>query len=216
MLKEADARRHAHAKPGEYVLLTISDTGIGMSDDVKKHLFEPFYTTKSAGTGTGLGLATCYGIVKQNGGYIAVYSELGRGTSIEIYLPRVHVPAPKAVADDRLAQPTGTETLLLVEDEPLVRTVFVAALRQRGFNVLDASNGEEALRVAQEYAGTIHLLVTDVVMPRLGGRKLAEILILDRPQVRTLYVSGYTENAVFDHSVLTEGVAFLHEAFPVG
>lgn len=212
-LKESDARRHAHAKPGEYVLVTISDTGMGMSNEVKKHLFEPFYTTKGAGSGTGLGLATCYGIVKQNGGYIAVYSELERGTSIEIYLPRVHTPASLAVPEERPAQPTGTETILLVEDEPLVRTVFVAALRQRGFHVLEANNGEEALLVAQGFPGTIHLLVTDVVMPRLGGRKLAEILILDRPQVRTLYVSGYTENTVFDHSVLTEGVAFLQKPF---
>jgi PAS domain S-box-containing protein len=211
-LKKSDIRRHHNAKPGEYVLLTVSDTGVGMSDDVKKHLFEPFFTTKGPGAGTGLGLATCYGIVKQNGGFLAVYSELGSGTSIEIYLPRVHTPAPDPAAG-KLAQPTGTETILLVEDEPLVRTVFVAALRQRGFTVLEASNGEEALQVAQNYSGSIHLLVTDVVMPRLGGRKLAEILILDRPHVRTLYVSGYTENAVFDHSVLKEGVAFLQKPF---
>jgi PAS domain S-box-containing protein len=214
-LQEAEVRRYPAVKAGEYVLLTVSDTGTGMSDEVKRHLFEPFYTTKGvqSGGGTGLGLAMCYGIVKQNGGHIAVYSELGRGTSIEIYLPRVHAPAPRPAVDERMPQLAGTETILLVEDEPLVRTVFAAALRQRGFNILEAANGEEALRLAQEYKETIHLLVTDVVMPRLGGRRLAEILILDRPHVRTLFVSGYTENTVFDHSVLTEGVAFLQKPF---
>jgi len=208
------ARGHLGVEPGQYVLLAVSDTGIGMSEEVKSHLFEPFFTTKEVGKGTGLGLATVYGIVKQHGGHIYVYSELGRGTTFKIYLPR-HYGEAEALGrrDEEGFVPRGSETVLVVEDEPAVRVVEVRVLREQGYRVLEAANGVEAMRVALAHPGPIHLLVTDVVMPQMSGRELAERLRRIVPQLRVLYLSGYTDNAIVHHGVLDEGVAFLQKPF---
>jgi two-component system cell cycle sensor histidine kinase/response regulator CckA len=208
------ARGHLGVEPGQYVLLAVSDTGIGMSEEVKSHLFEPFFTTKEVGKGTGLGLATVYGIVKQHGGHIYVYSELGRGTTFKIYLPRHYGEAELlGRRDEEGFVPRGSETVLVVEDEPAVRVVEVRVLREQGYRVLEAANGVEAMRVALAHPGPIHLLVTDVVMPQMSGRELAERLRRIVPQLRVLYLSGYTDNAIVHHGVLDEGVAFLQKPF---
>jgi PAS domain S-box-containing protein len=239
VLDEAYTARHLEVQPGEYVLLAVSDTGQGMSDEVKAHLFEPFFTTKELGKGTGLGLATVFGIVKQNQGHIGVYSELGQGTTFKIYLPLAGMPLagmpsagmPKAgmpragiprlseVADGQPASlhppAQGTETLLLVEDEPQVRELTHDILLDHGYRVLTAGDGVEALRVAQAHEGPIHLLLTDVIMPRMSGKELADRLRTSRPEVRVLFTSGYTDNAIAHHGVLDEGVAFLSKPFEV-
>ncbi len=189
----AEAETHEGATAGPHIELAIADTGAGMSDDTMKHLFEPFFTTKEVGRGTGLGLATCYGVVRQNGGHIRVQSSLGKGTVFSIYLPRAEglVAAPATPLPD--APPTGNETVLLVEDEPQLRTINAVHLRQLGYTVLEAEDGEQALRVAR-VAGPIHLLLSDVIMPRMGGEELARILTQERPTLRVLYVSGYAAN----------------------
>jgi signal transduction histidine kinase len=179
---------------GQYVELTVSDTGSGMSAETKAHLFEPFFTTKERGKGTGLGLATCHGIVKQSGGSIVCASAMGEGTTFTVLLPRFRGDAPVVHRAEEQAVSGGTETLLVVEDEPLVRTIAVTALRERGYFVLEAADGVDALRVAGEIAGPIDLLITDLVMPQMGGRDLAEQLRADRPEMRVLYTSGYTED----------------------
>jgi signal transduction histidine kinase/CheY-like chemotaxis protein len=214
-LDEDYASQHVDVPAGEYVLLSVSDTGIGMTEEVKTHLFEPFFTTKERGKGTGLGLATCFGIVKQSGGHIEAYSEVNRGTTFKIYLPRLKEaisPVPGRAKSGDL--PRGTETVLLVEDESAVRELASRMLRQQGYNVLEAANGEEALRVAGEYAGEeIHLLLTDVVMPRLGGTELADQLKVMRPDIKVLFTSGYTDNAIVHPSILESGMAFLPKPF---
>jgi CheY-like chemotaxis protein len=214
-LDEDYARQHAEVTPGEYVLLSISDTGIGMTEEVKAHLFEPFFTTKEIDKGTGLGLAICFGIVKQSGGHIQVYSEVNGGTTFKIYLPRFREaisPVPDQDKPNNL--PRGVETILLVEDETSVRELASRMLRQQGYNVLNAANGDEALRVAQEQAeAEIHLLLTDVVMPQLGGRELADRLKTMRPDLKVLFISGYTGNTDVHHGFLEPGVAFLSKPF---
>ena len=209
------AHTHVDATPGPYVLLAVSDTGIGMSPEVQAHAFEPFFSTKEPGKGSGLGLATCYGIVKQHGGNIWVYSEVGHGTTFKIYLPQVAERASAAPPPGEVhALPGGKETVLVVEDEAVVRTLAVRVLREQGYTVLEAVNGAEAIRVAQAYApAVIHLLLTDVVMPHLSGTVVAAQITARYPTLKVLFISGYTDSAIVHHGRLEEGVAFLHKPF---
>jgi len=214
VLTEEYAERHHRLPPGQYVLLAVSDTGVGMDEATQKHLFEPFFTTKEVGKGTGLGLATVYGIVKQSGGYIWVYSEPGHGTTVKVYLPRVAgaaEPLPAAEAAPELRR--GTETVLLVEDAAPVRTLARKSLENCGYRVLDAADGRAALDLSAHHAGGIDILVTDVVMPGMSGRELAERLAPLRPGMRVLYTSGYTDDAMVHQGVLRSGVAFLQKPF---
>ena len=205
---------HPPTQPGPYVLLAVSDTGVGMDSATRARIFEPFFTTKEPGRGTGLGLATVYGIVKQSGGYIWVYSEPGHGTTFKVYLPRVAgapemaEPSPSAAVHAR-----GSETVLLVEDQDNVRTLARRVLEGRGYTVLAASNGDEALDVIAQYPHRIHVLVTDVVMPGINGRELARRVTASRPDVKVLFVSGYTGEAVHQRGLLEPGVAFLQKPF---
>ncbi len=214
ILDEEYARRHVSVKPGPYVLLAVSDTGCGMDKETQSHLFEPFFTTKEKGRGTGLGLSTVYGIIKQSGGNIWAYSEAGRGSTFKVYLPRSGeiVLADKVISTAPLA-PGGSETILLVEDEEAVRRMVGKILRHNGYTVLEAQDGNEALQICGQHQGSIHLMVTDVVMPQMSGRELAEHLTLLRPGMRVLYMSGYPDNAIVHHGVLKPGTAFLQKPF---
>ena len=215
-LDEHYARQHQGVSPGSYVMLAVSDTGMGMTEDVSRHLFEPFFTTKPPGKGTGLGLATCYGIVKQNGGHIWVYSEYGRGSTFKIFLPRTGEAAQMEAAPDTAHDSlSGHETILVVEDEPLVRAVSVESLQMLGYHVLEAANGDEALQVARNFSGTIDLVVSDVVMPSMSGPTLVQHLRRERPHVKVLFVSGYTDDAIVRQGVLEPGVEFLQKPFPL-
>lgn len=214
LLDEAYAQEHPYVRPGEYVLLSVSDTGVGMPPEVREHLFEPFFTTKGLGEGTGLGLATVYGIVKQSGGHIQVYSEVGHGTTFKIYLPRVYEPleAPEEEPpSERL--PEGSETILVVEDNEMVRTLACRVLREQGYTVLEARESAQALELARGYGGYIHLLLTDVVMPQMSGRVLSEMLQQIYPGMQTLYMSGYTDNVVVQHGILEPGLSFIQKPF---
>jgi signal transduction histidine kinase/CheY-like chemotaxis protein len=213
-LDDEYVRRHVGARPGPHVMLAVSDTGTGIPHEIRSQIFEPFFTTKEQGKGTGLGLATVYGIVKQSGGYIEVDSEPGQGTTFRVYLPRLDAePAPV----DRSARPAaaagGTETILLVEDEEGVRELARDILRASGYTVLEARNGPEALLLCERHQGPLDMLLTDVVMPRMSGRELAERLAPLRPDLSVLYMSGYTDDAVIRHSVLGAGTAFLQKPF---
>lgn len=209
------AKLHPDTIPGEYAVLAVSDTGSGLTDEVKEHLFEPFFTTKEAGQGTGLGLATCEWIVKQNNGHITVYSEPGHGTTFKIYLPSAGESSTTASPSSKTnGLPKGWETVLLVEDEESVRNLTARILREQGYRVLDASTGVEALRVAQEHAGEeIHLLLTDVVMPKMGGKALAEGLRNTHSTGKVLYTSGYTRDYIVRYEVLDAEVNFLEKPF---
>jgi PAS domain S-box-containing protein len=212
-LDELYSREHFPAGPGSYVMLAVSDTGVGMSEDTQAHLFEPFFTTKEKGKGTGLGLATVYGIVKQTGGFIWVYTELGLGSTFKIYLPRAdESPQPRWAAPS-VGPADGTETVLVAEDEAAVRAVARQALARHGYTVLEAPTAEAALDVASRHSGTIHLLLTDVVMPGMGGRDLARRLTALRPDIRTIYMSGYTEDAITRHGVLEPGLVYVQKPF---
>jgi CheY-like chemotaxis protein len=201
-------------KPGEFVLIAVSDTGHGMDAETRRRIFEPFFTTKEKGKGTGLGLATVYGMIKQTGGDIWVYSEPGRGTTFKLYFPRVAESASDlAEGDACLANRAGGETILVVEDEKAVRELTVRMLQQLGYVILTASSGVEALEIGQTHQGTIHLLLTDVVMPAMSGRHLADQLLVERPGTKVLFLSGYTENTVVHHGVLDAGVNFLPKPF---
>jgi PAS domain S-box-containing protein len=212
-LGEAYARTHWPAMPGRFALLAVSDTGIGMTDQTRARIFEPFFTTKEIGKGTGLGLATVYGIVKQSGGFIWVYSEPGQGATFRIYLPRVDEPPTASQPVASTASLLGTETILLTEDAPALRGMARQILERYGYTVLGASDGKEALSLAHSLADPIHLLLTDVVMPGMSGRELAERFIKKRPQVKVLYMSGYTDDAVVRHGVLRPGIAYLQKPF---
>jgi PAS domain S-box-containing protein len=195
-----------------FVMLAVTDTGTGMDEATKAKIFEPFFTTKQPGKGTGLGLATVYAIVTQAGGDIWVYSELGHGTSFKIYLPQVDA-VPTTAAAVHVDLPRGTETVLLVEDAAAVRAVARQVLQRQGYRVLEASDGEDALYLAARHQGTIDLVLTDVVMPRAGGRELAERLLAVRPDTRVLYMSGYTDDSVVRHGILEGGVTYLQKPF---
>jgi len=198
---------------GDCVRLVVRDTGWGMSPDTKEHAFEPFYTTKETGKGTGLGLATCYAIVKQSGGYISVESEPQAGATFEVLLPLVREAEEPARAAEATESPRGTETILLAEDEPMLRRIGVRVLEGQGYRVLEAANGVEALRVAAGHAGRIDLLLTDVVMPQMGGRELADRLRVGRPGIKVLFTSGYTNDSVVRHGVTDHSVPFLQKPF---
>jgi signal transduction histidine kinase/CheY-like chemotaxis protein len=216
VLDQSYTHGHQRVAEGAYVLLAVSDTGVGMDAEVQTHAFEPFFTTKAVGKGTGLGLATCYGIVEQHGGHIWVYSEVGQGTSVKIYLPQVAEPAAPAPTPDEEQQalPGGTATVLVAEDQADVRALVVQVLREQGYTVLEAVDGADAIRVARAYAPTvIDLLLTDVVMPHMGGKDAAAAITARYPTVKVLFMSGYTDGAIVQNGQLDQGVAFLHKPF---
>jgi PAS domain S-box-containing protein len=208
-LDEAFGARHATSAfvPGQYVMLSVSDTGTGMDRATLDRIFEPFFTTKEQGKGTGLGLATVYGIVRQSGGHVRVYSEPGVGTTFEVYLPCVDA------ADPPVTPAAGTETVLLVEDEPSIRGVAARVLERRGYTVISAAHGEDAISAARAHPGNIDLLLTDVVMPGMSGSALARTLAHERPGLRVLYMSGYTDDDIVHHGVLDAGMMFLEKPF---
>ena len=211
---ESYVQRHSIVAEGNYVLLTVTDTGQGIASEHLAHIFEPFYSTKEAGKGTGLGLATVYGIVKQNGGFVWVYSEPGLGTTFKIYLPLVQsLSSEERIPEVDESCPRGSETLLLVEDESSVRQASRQFLVQNGYRVIEASDGEDALRVSRNQHLPIHLMITDVVMPRMGGPKLAEQLAEERPDMRVLFVSGYAESTVLKHGKIDVATRFLQKPF---
>jgi len=214
ILDETYTRGHPDVKPGPYVMIAVSDTGVGMDSETRSRIFEPFFTTKALGKGTGLGLSTVYGIVKQSQGHMWVYSEPGQGATFKVYLP-LHAEGeePPVVAPPARVVPRGWETILAVEDEESLLNLVAEILKDAGYNVLSAHGPKEALRVLLEHRDGIHLLLTDVVMPGMSGRILADQVTRDRPGIRVLYMSGYTDNAIVHHGVLDPGVTFLQKPF---
>jgi two-component system, cell cycle sensor histidine kinase and response regulator CckA len=213
---DLDPRRREHSliPPGTYVLLSVSDTGAGMDKETQSRIFEPFFTTKEKGKGTGLGLSTVYGIVKQSGGFIFAHSEMGQGTNFRIYLPRVEDAAEHNGPVKSVAQAAGgSETVLLVEDEESVRQLVRDTLASKGYHVIEAPNGEAGLKISHEHRGNIEVLITDVVMPGMGGRELAKRVAAERPDIKVLFLSGYTEDAIIHEGVLEPGTAFLQKPF---
>ncbi len=211
-LDPAYARKHVGAQPGPQIMLALSDTGIGMDPATQARIFEPFFTTKGPRKGTGLGLAMVYGIVKQSGGNIWVYSEPGQGTTFKIYLPQIEDPLDGAQESSTLAAPCrGRGTVLVVEDEDGVRNLVRDILQTAGYTVLEARHGAEALDVSERHVGPIHLMLTDVVMPEMSGRELAQRLAILRPATKVLFMSGYTANAVVHHGVLDPDTDFLQK-----
>ncbi len=217
LLDESYAEEHPSMQPGRYAVLTISDTGEGIDEETQRHIFEPFFTTKETGKGTGLGLSTVYGIVKQSGGNITVTSEVGRGTSFEVQFPntteaKTPVPALRGGDEDL---PRGTETALVVEDEEMIRELAHELLELGGYTVLKAADGHEAMNICEQYSQPIHLLVSDVIMPGMSGSELAAILLEKHPEMRVLFMSGYTDEAIGEHGVLNEGMNFIQKPFSV-
>ncbi|HET7100794.1 MAG TPA: response regulator [Terriglobia bacterium] len=214
-LGEGESGRLPVITPGPYVMLAISDTGTGMTEEVKKQIFEPFFTTKERGKGTGLGLSTVYGIVKQSEGYIWAYSEPGKGTSFKIYLPPVDAAEEKRAKKTgaRVGAKGGSETVLVVEDNEALRSFVRSVLEAQGYMLLEAGDSEEAIRLIENTTGPIHLLLTDVVMPRMSGPELADHLKPQYPEAKVLYMSGYTDNSIVHHGVLTPGTHFLQKPF---
>jgi PAS domain S-box-containing protein len=213
LVDESHRRGQTFIRPGTYVMLSVSDTGMGMDKETQSRIFEPFFTTKEKGKGTGLGLSTVYGIVKQSGGYVMVQSEKGRGTAFHIYLPRVDAVAEKHAAPVTHAAVGGTETVLLVEDEESVRQLVRETLVAKGYHVLEAENGEAGMAAAAQHKGKIDLVITDVVMPGMGGRELVKQLAQTRPETKVLYLSGYTEDAIISEGTIDTGTAFLQKPF---
>jgi two-component system cell cycle sensor histidine kinase/response regulator CckA len=207
---------HPNVHSGPYMALSVTDTGIGMTDEVKARVFDAFFTTKAAGKGTGLGLVTCQTIVRQSGGHIDIASEVGKGTTFTVYFPRIAKTLSYTEKSNQAAVPIepGTETVLLVEDEPSLRHLAQGVLKAKGYTVLTAPNGQDALRVAREHKGSpIRLVVTDVIMPRMGGKVMAEWLKTSFPDLKVLFTSGYTEDAIAHHGVLDQGVEFLPKPY---
>jgi PAS domain S-box-containing protein len=217
-LDENYAHTHAGVIPGDYVMLSVSDTGTGMTDEVKARLFEPFFTTKPLGKGTGLGLTTCQTIVQQSRGHIGVYSEIDKGTAFKVYLPRVDQPLGNDTQFIKAGPlPRGTETLMIVEDEPSLRFLARCVLEAQGYTVLCASNGEDAMRVAREHTGSpVCLVITDVIMPLMGGKVMSERLKTAYPGLKILFTSGYTDDAIAQHGLLEGGIAFLPKPYTSG
>jgi PAS domain S-box-containing protein len=215
-LDDEYARHHISVRPGAYVMIAVNDTGCGISPETQKRVFEPFFTTKGPGKGTGLGLATVYGIVKQSGGNIWLYSEEGVGTTLKIYLPRIDQPSQEPVEDESMVDaPGGTETILLVEDDDSVRNMVARILTRHGYNVIAAKDGREALRICERDQREFHLMLTDVVMPLMSGRDVAERLKPVRPNMKVLFMSGYPDDAIAEHGLLDEGVALLEKPFTI-
>jgi len=213
-LDEPQEAHRAVLAPGDYVVLSVSDSGCGIGKEIQPQVFDPFFTTKEKGKGTGLGLSTCYGIIRNSGGYIWIYSELGIGTTFRIYLPRVdEVPMAIRPEPERLSGGRSGETVLVVEDEDSVRAIATVALRAAGYQVLEATNGEHALRVLADYDSPVDLVVTDVIMPAMNGRELAAALKIIRPESKILYTSGYTDDSMVLQGVLTHNLAFLQKPF---
>jgi CheY-like chemotaxis protein len=213
-LDQGYASEHVSVKPGKYVMLAVSDTGVGMNAETVAHIFEPFFTTKGGTRGTGLGLSTSYGIVKQSGGYIWVYSEPEEGTTFKVYLPRIDEAAePAAAVWLKTAAQKGTETILLVEDNEAVRDLTETVLTSYGYRVIVTQNPEHAQRVAETLGADIQLVLTDVVMPSMSGRELVRKLTAKYPHLRVLYMSGYTDNIITSSGVLEPGLAFLQKPF---
>ena len=215
-LDETYVQQHSYAKPGKYVALSVSDSGCGMSPEIQARIFEPFFTTKEAGKGTGLGLSMVYGIVKQSDGYISVYSEAGEGTTFRIYLPQVADAAnPLAAPVAPKVLPRGNETILMVEDEESMRKLARGCLENSGYTVLEAANGEAAIDIVADHPDPIHLLLTDVIMPGMSGRALASTILRNRPEIKVLYMSGYTHDLITQHGVLASDVALLEKPFNI-
>jgi two-component system, cell cycle sensor histidine kinase and response regulator CckA len=213
-MDENYVRTHMGVQPGDFVMIAVSDNGVGMDAETRRHIFEPFFTTKERGKGTGLGLATVYGMIKQCGGDIWVYSEPGTGTTFKLYFPRVAEAASDGAAETaEKTKELATETILVVEDEKAVRELTCRMLRKMGYHILAAASGEEAIRIGRSHVGDVALLLTDVVMPNMSGRQVADALLGMRPGLRVLYLSGYTENTVVHHGVLDSAVDFLPKPF---
>ncbi len=216
ILDESYGATHAGSMPGRYLVLNVSDTGSGMSREVQSHLFEPFFTTKPVGQGTGLGLATVYGIITQNEGFINVYSEPGHGTSFRIYFPFVGEESGEEISSPQTAVPRGgSETVLLVEDETGILDVSKLILESFGYRVLTASAPDEALQLAESHPGAIDVLVTDVIMPQMNGRDLSRRLLSLHPRMKCLFISGYTADVIGHQGLLDQGVHFLSKPFAI-
>jgi CheY-like chemotaxis protein len=216
-LDEKYARKHGDVEPGPYVMFAVSDTGMGMDPETRSQIFDPFFTSKEKGRGTGLGLATVYGIVKQHQGHIAVYTEVGKGTTFKVYLPRETEDAPDELPKAAVVaqQPFGTETVLIVEDEEVVRDLLSETLGMWGYRTIEAGSPQEALNASEQHQGPINLLLTDVVLPQMDGKSLFDLLSQTRPEMKVLYMSGYTDEAIVRHGVLDRGVPFLQKPFTV-
>jgi two-component system, cell cycle sensor histidine kinase and response regulator CckA len=216
-LDEIHASRHSRVVPGPYVQLSVSDTGIGMDAETQAHLFEPFFTNKEPGKGTGLGLATAYAVITQSGGHFSVYSELGRGTTFKVYLPRIEAALDEVVGAElgpvQVDQLRGSETVLLVEDEAIVRRLTQETLTGNGYTVLEAQGGADALQKLHEQNGPIHLLLTDVVMPKMSGRELARRLGRSHPGIKVVYMSGYPICGIIENDAIKPGSPFIQKPF---
>jgi len=215
LLDETYVSEHPETAPGQYVMLAVTDTGHGMSKEVRERLFEPFFTTKPRGKGTGLGLSSAYGIVKQSNGHIWVYSELGRGTTFKVYLPLTQITADDEAADPMEKVKGMSETILLVEDDEAVRSVAARILRRHKYTVREAGNGIEALAICAESGDEFDLVITDIVMPEMDGAELASRLMAIRPGTRILFTSGYTEDSAIRQRILHPGASFLEKPFTV-